>query len=314
MAEMNAAVENNTDSAEAANNVVGKVQTEVTQAGSVMEKTIEAMNSIQQSSHEIADIVTLIDSIAFQTNLLALNAAVEAARAGEHGRGFAVVAGEVRALAQKSANAAKDIKGLIELSVDRIDHGTSMASESGHVIKDVIKSIDEITGMIQQINSASHEQSEGVRQVHHAVGDIDAATQQNAHLVEQTSNSAFELNSQASALSENMAFFKTSNKLLSSTTNSSKNTDVKSIENSKKQNNSVKTAAKTANEMTNGSGTSTNKNTSKTASQAALDIPVNTATKTPSKEIKTYKAKSATNTKDNSQKSINNNSEEWADF
>ena len=209
MAEMNAAVENNTDSAQCANTVVSQVQSDVSQAGQVMEKTIDAMNSIQKSSHEIAEIVTLIDSIAFQTNLLALNAAVEAARAGEHGRGFAVVAGEVRGLAQKSANAAKDIKSLIDLSVDRIDQGTALASESGTVIKEVTKSIDEVTEMIRHINTASSEQAQGVGQVHHAITDIDLATQHNAALVERTSHSVFELNAQANDLSETMSFFKT---------------------------------------------------------------------------------------------------------
>ena len=141
--------------------------------------------------------------------MLALNAAVEAARAGEHGRGFAVVAGEVRGLAQKSANAAKDIKSLIDLSVDRIDQGTALASESGTVIKEVTKSIDEVTEMIRHINTASSEQAQGVGQVHHAITDIDLATQHNAALVERTSHSVFELNAQANDLSETMSFFKT---------------------------------------------------------------------------------------------------------
>ncbi len=215
MEEMNAAVQNNTESAEHAAQVVKKVQDEASQAGTVMEKTIEAMSSIQDSSHEIADIVTLIDGIAFQTNLLALNAAVEAARAGEHGRGFAVVAGEVRALAQKSADAAKDIKTLIDSSVQRIDQGTQLASESGTVINEITRSIDEVTTMIQQINTASHEQAEGVNQVHTAISEIDSATQHNATLVEQTSSSAMQMNRQAVELSNNMAFFKT-NQVVSS--------------------------------------------------------------------------------------------------
>ncbi|MGM0541431.1 MAG: methyl-accepting chemotaxis protein [Pseudomonadota bacterium] len=209
MEEMNSAVQNNTQNAQQASVVVEKVQTEAVQAGSVMKRTIEAMDSIQTSSHQIANIVSLIDGIAFQTNLLALNAAVEAARAGEHGRGFAVVAGEVRNLAQKSADAAKDIKKLIDSSVQRIDQGTQLASESGAAINEITSSIDQVTQMIHHITSASTEQAEGVHQVHLAISDIDATTQQNAALVERTSTVAENMNQQATALSNNMAFFRT---------------------------------------------------------------------------------------------------------
>ncbi len=209
MEEMNAAVQNNTENALQASEVVEKVQTESEQASEVMNRTIEAMNSIQASSNEIADIVTLIDSIAFQTNLLALNAAVEAARAGEHGRGFAVVAGEVRALAQKSADAAKDIKTLIDSSVQRIGQGTKLASESGDVIREITQSINDVAEMIHQINSASQEQAEGVSQVHQAISDIDSATQANASLVDKTTMSANNMRQQASDLNKNMSFFKT---------------------------------------------------------------------------------------------------------
>lgn len=209
MEEMNSAVQNNTQNAQQASVVVEKVQTEAIQAGNVMKRTIEAMDSIQTSSHQIANIVSLIDGIAFQTNLLALNAAVEAARAGEHGRGFAVVAGEVRNLAQKSADAAKDIKKLIDSSVQRIDQGTQLASESGAAINEITSSIDQVTQMIHHITSASTEQAEGVHQVHLAISDIDATTQQNAALVERTSSVAENMNQQATALSNNMAFFRT---------------------------------------------------------------------------------------------------------
>jgi len=209
MEEMNAAVQNNTQNAEQASEVVEKVQSESEQASEVMTRTIEAMNGIQDSSNEIAEIVTLIDSIAFQTNLLALNAAVEAARAGEHGRGFAVVAGEVRALAQKSADAAKDIKNLIDSSVQRIGQGTKLASESGDVLREITQSINNVAVMIHQINSASQEQAEGVAQVHHAISDIDSATQANASLVDKTSSSASNMKQQASDLNRSMAFFKT---------------------------------------------------------------------------------------------------------
>ncbi|QKI89285.1 methyl-accepting chemotaxis protein [Thiomicrorhabdus xiamenensis] len=211
MEEMNSAVQNNTESAHHAAVLFEEVNSQTEQAGQVMEKTIEAMGSIQDSSHEIAEIVTLIDSIAFQTNLLALNAAVEAARAGEHGRGFAVVAGEVRALAQKSADAAKDIKQLIDSSVLRIDQGTKLASETGKVIKNITESIDKANGMIHQITNASAEQSEGVNQVYQAISDIDIATQQNSALVDRTSAAAATMSEQAQVLQQNMAFFKTGN-------------------------------------------------------------------------------------------------------
>ena len=209
MDQMNSAVQNNTENAQHAADVAAKVQKEATQGESVMKQTIEAMNAIQESSHKISEIVTLIDGIAFQTNLLALNAAVEAARAGDHGRGFAVVAGEVRALAQKSAEAAKDIKTLIDESVERIDGGTKLATESGERLMGIVGSIEQVTGMINQIARASSEQAEGVSQVHTAISDIDGATQQNAALVEETSAAAESMAEQATELSRNMAFFKT---------------------------------------------------------------------------------------------------------
>ena len=221
MEEMNAAVQNNTENAEQASEVVEKVQVESEQASEVMTRTIDAMNSIQNSSNEIAEIVSLIDSIAFQTNLLALNAAVEAARAGEHGRGFAVVASEVRALAQKSADAAKDIKTLIDSSVQRIGQGTKLASESGEVIREITQSINNVATMIHHINGASQEQAEGVSQVYQAISDIDSATQANASLVDKTTMSANNMKQQASDLNKNMSFFKTNTKRVSSVAPSS---------------------------------------------------------------------------------------------
>ncbi|MFA6700931.1 MAG: methyl-accepting chemotaxis protein, partial [Thiomicrospira sp.] len=187
MEQMNAAVQANTENAQQTAHVAHQVQSEVKQSAEVMQQTIAAMNAIQESSHKIAEIVTLIDGIAFQTNLLALNAAVEAARAGDHGRGFAVVAGEVRALAQKSAEAAKDIKGLIDESVTRIDEGTKLASQSGEVLQGINQSINGVADMISQIAQASAEQSQGIKQVHTAIAQIDSVTQQNAALVEETS-------------------------------------------------------------------------------------------------------------------------------
>jgi methyl-accepting chemotaxis protein len=210
MEQMNAAVKNNTQNALQTAQLAKDVQLKANQGVVVMQQTIEAMNAIQQSSHKIADIVSLIDGIAFQTNLLALNAAVEAARAGEHGRGFAVVASEVRALAQKSAEAAKDIKHLIAESVTRIDQGTQLASASGEVLQEINVSIDGVTEMIGQIAQASSEQANGISEVHKAIAQMDGVTQQNAALVEQTSAAAESLSEQSSMLQQEMSFFKTS--------------------------------------------------------------------------------------------------------
>jgi methyl-accepting chemotaxis protein len=209
MNQMSSAVQNNTQHAFEASKLSVEVQTHADEGAQIMAQTIKAMSEIQDSSHKIADIVTLIDGIAFQTNLLALNAAVEAARAGEHGRGFAVVASEVRNLSQKSAEAAKDIKGLIDESVTRINHGTQLASSSGERLKVMNESVKQMSSMISQIASASEEQSEGIRQVHQAITQIDQVTQQNAALVEETSAASESMTNQATELSRNMAFFRT---------------------------------------------------------------------------------------------------------
>nr|WP_189636920.1 methyl-accepting chemotaxis protein [Hydrogenovibrio crunogenus] len=209
MEEMTSSVKSNAEQAKEAADVAQTVQGQSNTGSTVMKQTIEAMSAIQESSHKISDIVTLIDGIAFQTNLLALNAAVEAARAGDHGRGFAVVAGEVRSLAQKSADAAKEITGLITESVTRIDQGTQLASESGEVLSGINQSINEVTQMIEQIAQASSQQMEGIVQVHKAVNQIDEVTQQNAALVEQTAAAADSMNEQAESLDRNMTFFKT---------------------------------------------------------------------------------------------------------
>ncbi|UQB42478.1 HAMP domain-containing protein [Thiomicrospira microaerophila] len=211
MEEFSAAVQNNAQNATEATEVEKQVEAKARQASNVMAQTIEAMSAIQQSSHKISDIVSLIDGIAFQTNLLALNAAVEAARAGEHGRGFAVVASEVRALAQKSAEAAKEITGLINESVTRIDQGTKLATESGEVITEITGAIERASRMSIEISHASQEQSEGVKQLQTAISSIDQGIQQNAALVEQTSAAAESMREQASLLSQQMSFFKTDN-------------------------------------------------------------------------------------------------------
>lgn len=215
MEEMNAAVQNNSEYSSEASQVVQKVQAGSIEANEVMQQTIEAMSAIQESSHKISEIVTMIDSIAFQTNLLALNAAVEAARAGEHGRGFAVVAGEVRSLAQKSAEAAKDITALIGESVNRINQGTSLATSSGQVLENITQEVENVAQMMRQIAQASEEQAKGIEQVHQAMNDLDSATQQNAALVEETSAAAESMSEQAVGLSQNIAFFKTNQSGLS---------------------------------------------------------------------------------------------------
>lgn len=211
MDEMNSTVQNNTENSKQATVVAQDMQQQAQQGQEIMTQTITAMNQIQESSHKISEIVALIDGIAFQTNLLALNAAVEAARAGEHGRGFAVVAGEVRALAQKSAEAAKDITALINESVTRIDEGTKLASESGETLNTMTDSIEKVSHMIEQIAQASVEQADGVNQVHKAITEIDQVTQQNAALVEQTSAASESLSEQAQNLNQEMNFFKTGN-------------------------------------------------------------------------------------------------------
>lgn len=232
MDQMNTAVQNNTQNAQQATQVARDVELKATKGGQVMQQTIEAMNAIQESSHKISDIVSLIDGIAFQTNLLALNAAVEAARAGEHGRGFAVVAGEVRALAQKSAEAAKEISALIGESVNRIDQGTKLADESGKMLGAITGSIKDVTQMIAQIAQASQEQAEGVNQVHKAITSIDQVTQQNAALVEQTSAAAESMSEQAKILSEDMSFFKVGhNRSLPPAKNANKSVSAKSQKN-----------------------------------------------------------------------------------
>jgi methyl-accepting chemotaxis protein len=209
MNEMASAVQANTANAHKVADLANQVQLQAGAGVDVMQKTIGAMQSIRESSSKIADIVTLIDGIAFQTNLLALNAAVEAARAGEHGRGFAVVAGEVRALAQKSAEAAKDIKDLINDSVNRVENGTQLAEKSGEMLNGITGSIQQVAGMIEEIANASNEQSIGIGQVHRAIADIDKVTQENSALVEATTSAAESLSHEAKQLKDNMSFFKT---------------------------------------------------------------------------------------------------------
>lgn len=188
--ELLSSVEENLASIQQANMVTNQMAHQVVAGAKVMDKTLEAMQAVEESGNKIANIVGIIDSIAFQTNLLALNAAVEAARAGEHGRGFAVVASEVRTLAGKSAEAAKDIKALIETSVAQIHTGSSRAQEASVALSDIKNAVEQVNTLISQVTDASNEQQRAIQQVNQAMGDMDGVSQQNAALVEEISASA----------------------------------------------------------------------------------------------------------------------------
>jgi methyl-accepting chemotaxis protein len=209
MDQMTSQLQSTTQNAQQATELALDVRQQAVQGVEIMTETIAAMQAIEDSSQRISDIVTLIDTIAFQTNLLALNAAVEAARAGEHGRGFAVVAGEVRSLAQKSAEAAKDIKGLIEETTQRINRGSDLAQRTGDTLNQINDAVADVAKRIEQIAGAAGEQAQGVQQVNQAIGQIDGVTQQNAALVEETTAAAESLSEQAQLLQKEMGFFKT---------------------------------------------------------------------------------------------------------
>jgi methyl-accepting chemotaxis protein len=176
--------------------------------GDVVGQVVETMKGINESSRKIADIISVIDGIAFQTNILALNPAVEAAGAGEQGRGFAVVASEVRALAGRSAEAAREIKSLINASVERVEHGTTLVDQAGVALTEVVSSIKRVTDIVGEISAASSEQSLGVSQVGEAIGQIDQTTQQNAALVEEMAAAASGLKGLAADMVSTVATFK----------------------------------------------------------------------------------------------------------
>ncbi|MDQ1260109.1 MAG: hypothetical protein QG643_1933 [Pseudomonadota bacterium] len=200
MEQLNSTVQQNAENARQANTLAHSASSVATKGGDVVAQVVETMKGINDSSRKIADIIQVIDSIAFQTNILALNAAVEAARAGEQGKGFAVVAGEVRSLAQRSAGAAKEIKQLITASVERVEQGTAQADEAGTTMVDVVNAIRRVTDLMSQISTASQEQSMGVAQVGEAVTQLDQVTQQNAALVEEMASAADSLKMQAQDL------------------------------------------------------------------------------------------------------------------
>ena len=208
MEQLSSTVRQNADSAQQANQLAESASTVARQGGEVVAQVVNTMQDINTSSRKIVDIIGVIDGIAFQTNILALNAAVEAARAGEQGRGFAVVASEVRSLAGRSAAAAKEIKELIQASVERVEHGTSLVDRAGTTMTEVVSSIRRVTDIMGEISAASQEQSKGVAQVGSAVMQMDQVTQQNAALVEEMAAAAGSLRSQAQELVQVVSMFK----------------------------------------------------------------------------------------------------------
>ena len=209
MEEMTSTVKQNADNAKQANQLAIAARDTADKGGAVTKKAVEAMGEINKSSKKIADIITVIDEIAFQTNLLALNAAVEAARAGEHGRGFAVVAAEVRNLAQRSATAAKEIKGLINESIQRVSDGSDLVNQSGKTLEEIVSSVKRVTDIIAEITAASQEQASGIDQVNKAIMSMDETTQQNAALVEETTSASQSMKEQAKDLLQQIEIFKT---------------------------------------------------------------------------------------------------------
>ncbi|AIR71393.1 methyl-accepting chemotaxis protein [Dickeya fangzhongdai] len=212
MEQLSATVKQNADNARQANHLAQTASQVAEQGGEVVTQVVDTMREINHSAQRIADIIGVIDGIAFQTNILALNAAVEAARAGEQGRGFSVVAGEVRALAQRSAESAREIKALISASVGRIESGSALADTAGHTMQEVVDSIRRVTDIMGEISVASGEQSSGVSQVGEAVSGMERTTQQNAALVEEMAAAAGSLNSQAEELVQAVGVFRLSGK------------------------------------------------------------------------------------------------------
>ncbi|MFC0139092.1 methyl-accepting chemotaxis protein [Erwinia mallotivora] len=208
MEQLTATVKQNAENARQASQLARSASDTALKGGKVVDGVVKTMSDIAASSKQIADITSVIDGIAFQTNILALNAAVEAARAGEQGRGFAVVAGEVRNLAQRSAQAAKEIKGLIEDSVARVDSGSALVGTAGETMTEIVNAVTRVTDIMGEISSASDEQSKGIDQVGTAVTEMDRVTQQNASLVQESAAAAAALEVQASRLTQAVAVFR----------------------------------------------------------------------------------------------------------
>jgi methyl-accepting chemotaxis protein len=208
MEELTSTVRQNADNAYQANSLSDAASKAASDGGSVVSQVVRTMGEINESSRQISDIISVIDGIAFQTNILALNAAVEAARAGEQGRGFAVVASEVRNLAQRSASAAKEIKQLITISVDRVSEGQRLVDRAGATMETVVASVQRVTDVITEISTASSEQSGGIEQINQAIMQMETVTQQNASLVEEAAAAAASLQDQAAALAHVVSAFK----------------------------------------------------------------------------------------------------------
>jgi methyl-accepting chemotaxis protein I, serine sensor receptor len=210
MEELASTVKQNADNARQANQLAAQASDVAVRGGEVVGEVVQTMSSISASSTKIADIVSVIDGIAFQTNILALNAAVEAARAGEQGKGFAVVAGEVRTLAQRSAAAAKEIKGLIEDSVSKVGVGAEQVERAGTTMQEIVSSVKRVTDIMGEISAASDEQARGIDQVNQAVSQMDEVTQQNAALVEEAAAAAGSMQDQSRELMHSVSRFKVS--------------------------------------------------------------------------------------------------------
>ena len=208
MEQLTSTVKQNAETANMATQLAGSASQAAEQGGEVMGRVVSTMEEISAGSRRIADIIGTIDGIAFQTNILALNAAVEAARAGEAGRGFAVVAGEVRSLAQRSAEAAKEIKALIGQSVEKVETGSRLVGDAGRSMSDIVMQVKRVSDLINEISAASHEQDQGISQIGEAVAQLDQVTQQNAALVEQSAAAADSLNQQAARLLDVVGAFK----------------------------------------------------------------------------------------------------------
>ena len=207
MARLTATVRQNADNARQANQLAASASDVASRGGAVVAEVVQTMKGINDSSKRISDIISVIDGISFQTNILALNAAVEAARAGEQGRGFAVVASEVRSLAGRSADAAKEIKTLINASVERVEQGSNLVDQAGATMNEVVDSIRKVTAIVSEISQASAEQSDGIEQVNHAIVEMDSVTQQNAALVEEAAAAAQSLLDQATELAGVVSIF-----------------------------------------------------------------------------------------------------------
>jgi methyl-accepting chemotaxis protein len=208
MEQMTGSVRQTAENAQLASQVADQASSVAQRGGESVKRVVQTMGDIQASSRKIAEIINVIDGIAFQTNILALNAAVEAARAGEQGRGFAVVAGEVRSLAQRSAGAAREIKALIAASVDRVETGHQAVQEAGATMEEIVSGVRRVTDLIGEIRVASSEQKQGIGEVNQSVAALDQETQANAMLVDEAGGAANALREQAERLAQSVAAFK----------------------------------------------------------------------------------------------------------